>query len=534
MASLDELPTLLDRLNIKKFSREDATAAVKGERIPDALGLPLLRLCTIRGIRYHDGFGHELRGVTDEFTRALNARAIMSNRVPEIKDEQEIPYCIWHPEVATEETYRRVVQKYKNMRYQVARACAVAGYTKLYEELDVLPEVHVAEEAREAGNMEIYDLIMAQPVKFKVMNDYDRSITSEPKEAHLNGDTAVRAMLEVKQEFRSATVPPAEDDDDDFHFDLFQDDGYHEDIFNITEDYNIDITYDLHERFERLRNDAGKTELLIRLLTSPLPLDLPTVYKDLLICVAAYYGDIDRYDRLRRPRMVDGELECCVRGIYHNSMFAVWWSKQQLPDGVSHQLCRAICARFIMNNVLSKVDPQDYWQPYLIWYPTIACETTYRKLAQLVPKAAPQVVRACIVAGYVDLFDELVDKVTPDDGLLNEAAESSNSHFGERLARRVEEVGKKELILYDEWQLQTKLGKQYSDSVICRSVGLATLDTAYHSFYNGKGCSASALELLACLPAEWRIPEQDQENRRDLDYEQWPKEIRGAEEKRAE
>lgn len=50
-----ELPAI-ERLSIKEFSRKDAVAAIAGERIP-ALGLPLLRLCTIRGIRYHDGFG---------------------------------------------------------------------------------------------------------------------------------------------------------------------------------------------------------------------------------------------------------------------------------------------------------------------------------------------------------------------------------------------------------------------------------------------------------------------------------------------
>jgi hypothetical protein len=57
------------------------------------------------------------------------------------------------------------------MAYQVGRACAVAGYVDLYEKLDILPEVHIAEEAREAGNSTIYEDLMSKPVRYAVMND---------------------------------------------------------------------------------------------------------------------------------------------------------------------------------------------------------------------------------------------------------------------------------------------------------------------------------------------------------------------------
>lgn len=40
--------------------------------------------------------------------------------------------------------------------------------------------------------------------------------------------------------------------------------------------------------------------------------------------MTAYYGDIDRYVRLRRPVMIKNEMQCIVRGIYHNTMFAKW------------------------------------------------------------------------------------------------------------------------------------------------------------------------------------------------------------------
>lgn len=100
------------------------------------------------------------------------------------------------------------------MIYQVGRACAVAGYTDLYHELPmILPEVHIAEEARECKKMAIYNLIMAQPKKYNLMNDYERTVSSIEEVgvqagAFLNGDTAVRRLLEIKQRsmFQSKTI----------------------------------------------------------------------------------------------------------------------------------------------------------------------------------------------------------------------------------------------------------------------------------------------------------------------------------------
>jgi hypothetical protein len=104
----------------------------------------------------HAGFGAEVQSATPVLARAWNARRIMSNDLPAVEDMSDpdhVPYCIWHPDVASESTYRILVQRFPQMRYEVARACAVAGYLGLYRKLDVLPEVHVAEEARHNGNI---------------------------------------------------------------------------------------------------------------------------------------------------------------------------------------------------------------------------------------------------------------------------------------------------------------------------------------------------------------------------------------------
>jgi hypothetical protein len=92
------------KIHIFKYDKDACEAAIRGEKIPYALGLPLTRHCIVRGIRYHHGFGEELRGVLLVFTCASNARSVISDQTPSMSNESEFPYRIWHPQVAAEET----------------------------------------------------------------------------------------------------------------------------------------------------------------------------------------------------------------------------------------------------------------------------------------------------------------------------------------------------------------------------------------------------------------------------------------------
>lgn len=66
-----------------------------------------------------------------------------------------------------------------------------------------------------------------------------------------------------------------------------------------------------------------------RLLYTPLPFDIPTLRKDLLVQMAAYGGNFDRYFRLLRPRSMGlTKFTCVLRDIYHSTMFARWWAEQ--------------------------------------------------------------------------------------------------------------------------------------------------------------------------------------------------------------
>jgi hypothetical protein len=188
------------RLRHSKYDKSACEVAIRGKEIPHALGLSLTRHCIIRGIRYHHGFGEELCGVLLVFTRALNARRIMSDQIPSMGSESEFLYGIWHSQVAAEETYRELVRRYPNMVYQVDRVCAVARYQDLYQELDILPKVYIADEAREAGNLPICEDITSKPMRYAVMDDYTRTIFATPRSgACLNGTTAAYRSLESKR-----------------------------------------------------------------------------------------------------------------------------------------------------------------------------------------------------------------------------------------------------------------------------------------------------------------------------------------------
>ncbi|KAB5558629.1 hypothetical protein GE09DRAFT_1120101, partial [Coniochaeta sp. 2T2.1] len=130
--------------------------AMRGIRLPPDIASCCLP-CVVYGIRHHEAFARsedveELCATSDHraFARARNARLIMSNEVPDMSASDDVkPYCIWYSEVASEDTYRRLVKTYPEMAYTVGRACAVAGYDNLYQELNILPEVSIAEEARD-------------------------------------------------------------------------------------------------------------------------------------------------------------------------------------------------------------------------------------------------------------------------------------------------------------------------------------------------------------------------------------------------
>ncbi|GKT45815.1 uncharacterized protein ColSpa_05996 [Colletotrichum spaethianum] len=218
---------------------------------------------------------------------------------------EDMPYCIWFPDIPSETTLGELIQRFPAMSYQAARACAVAGYTDLYKKLalQILPEISIAEEARENGNVAIFNLIMEAPCRYKVFDNYNRTIdTTASKPAFLNGDTAIRPYLLETRAFE----PPigrmddeeggsGTDDDELDPWGLGPRRSFIQTRFNITEDMNIDINGNGGIAGLVATVVPNSDEEALRILCQPLPVDLTTCHKDLLILMAAYNGDMDRY-----------------------------------------------------------------------------------------------------------------------------------------------------------------------------------------------------------------------------------------------
>ncbi|KJZ79037.1 hypothetical protein HIM_01810 [Hirsutella minnesotensis 3608] len=567
-----------ERLRRRKFIGEEAVAAIHGKRLPLNLGRPLQRLCTVRGIRHHEDFAKGeaacLKGHLPMFTQAINARLIMSGEVPQMHTPEDMPYCIWYPDVPPEDSLRKLAEQCPGMRYQIGRACAVGGYTNLFTSLDILPEVAIAEEARESGNLEIYELIVNELVKWKVFDDYTGTV-SKPIPAYLNGDTVVcKELASYRQGFiKPSGRTDAEDDGDDDSDDLEPGDsdswlwddpwGYEKLQNKVTGDEGLDAPDTwaempvFHTRFCVPSKEKPDDEDTIKLLCNPLPRDLPSCNKDVLIVMAAYRGDIDRYCRLRRPYFVGNELGAVVRGIYHNTQFAKWWATQPRPGHVAHtrQIATAIVARFIMNDDISLAltinkGGFNHWSPgfpKLIYYPAVAQPTTYKALAHALPEMRSAVARAAIYADFQELFDWLMkgpngefENVVPTRSLWIEALQSPHDYYRvtlEAIARErgiFDQIGNfmPDLPYWEQVSVrETKFHMTSND--------LKPMDRIWENieswqgywsscFYNSVSFNASKLERLLSLPKEWQPTEEDLDpdlHHRILDYDTWPPNI---------
>lgn len=404
--------------------------AMRGIRLPpDIASRGFAVPCVVYGIRHHETFAvskevEELCATSHDraFARARNARLIMSNEVPDMESDDFKPYCIWYPEVALEDTYRKLAKAYPDMAYTVGRACAVAGYNTLYHELNILPEVSIAEEASDnavvkPGSKAIFDHIMSQPVCYAVLDDYTRTANLDNPRcpAFMNGDTAVRSLLEVRvgaDMFREWST--GREHNTAHYFDIVEDKYIAETSSEMT-----------HEAFQVLAREHED------MMYTPLPLHLPATTKDPLILMAAYEGNLDRYARLRRPRMLEEEAQAVIRGIYHNTTFAKYWSLQDLKVSwkddyflysYDREIKRATIARFIMVNDLSHItptSPEPNEMPGMIWWPLIPAEETLRELVRRRPDMKLQAAMTCIEANYQQLWAELEPK--PRDELWRQA-----------------------------------------------------------------------------------------------------------------
>ncbi|KAF4834030.1 hypothetical protein CGCTS75_v003602 [Colletotrichum tropicale] len=350
------------------------------------------------------------------YNKQALASQISNDIVPEMHTSGPKPYCIWYY-LGSEDTYRRLARRYPEMRYHVGRACAAAGYAKLYFELDLLPDISIAEEARDArdsgakdvdvaGADAIFRAIVEQPVRYAVMDDYTCTVNLENPERRinvgLNGDTALRSGLFSDVE----KLTPA-----DWSQGLMW--------FDITGE-GVGVNPDM----ARLPREFAW------LLYEPLPVDLPTARKDVLILMAAWEGDVDRYVRLRRPVPAEKrEYLAVMRGIQHSTTFAKWWAVHEEEMGrmgcYGRKIGRAVTARFIMDNDVSRVEAEAVDRDDvadLIWHPKIPEESTLRELLIRRPNAKMQIIMAAIAGQYTGTYLELKPHIS-DRSLQRQAVD---------------------------------------------------------------------------------------------------------------
>ncbi|KAJ5514787.1 hypothetical protein N7463_004339 [Penicillium fimorum] len=448
-----DLPVHTGKKQPDEYDLDQCIAAIKGEKVPSDVTSFWHRRAVIRGIRDSLRFATSPAIIelcsgggsqAQQFSRARNARLIMSNIIPDMQDPATEPYCIWYPEPASEETYRELACRYPSMRYQVGRACAAAWYTDLYKELDLLPDVSIAEEARNAAeDAEIYKIIMSAPQRWAVMDDFTRSVNLESPQApaFLNGNMKPRRAL-GQRVLPPKNLPDTTADDIDI-----EEDGF----------------IGLKEKTSKVDRDAilgpGDSEHLCM----PLPPDLPVLDKRLPTQMAAWEGNVDRYARLMHPRRLRTETEynCILRGIYHHTSFARWWAYQletnpgriilpgKLLSEGNERECReirtAINARKIMNNDISYLDDDSDCLPWLIWWPVRPHENTLRELAGKCPSMRHQIAITAILCDYKSLFRSL--QPPPRESFFEAAKQSRNPFYLKYLEKFVREhsIGSREI-----------------------------------------------------------------------------------------
>ncbi|KAK2850658.1 hypothetical protein FQN49_005451 [Arthroderma sp. PD_2] len=290
-------------------------------------------------------------------------------------------------------------------------------------------------------------MIMVPHCRYAIMDDYDLSINLDSENpgapAFLNGDTTVRWKLQDRKKFYRGTYNFKGRRMRTWKWSIEEDDYISEKESSWPDKYNI----------------LSPEE--VKLLYNPLPQDLPTMKKDLLVHMAAYEGNVDRYARLAPRWPMEGvERVCVIRGIYHNTMFARFWADeikrnprrvQALKFSGLSFIKQAISARRIMINDVEEFYngwPDDEPQPHVIWKPLQPCEDTLKLLAERVPSMKKTAAVACIFCDYEEMYKEI--NCTPHPDLATAAKESRNPFYLRDIEQKAAEQGIDLYEKYDE------------------------------------------------------------------------------------
>ncbi|KAJ3260350.1 hypothetical protein HK103_000985, partial [Boothiomyces macroporosus] len=173
-------------------------------------------LCMNRGIAFNTDFAY---WCYEKFVKSSDKNFSMldlcsqdfikskiSNRLIMCNDTSFIykNYCIWFPDIPSEETCRKLFKSNPEMNYLIARVCAIGNYIDLYKELNVLPEVSVMSEAVVSNSKDMVEYMKKTDKYYIILNDYTENYM---KEEHI-------------ETVESGKFDPSNDSDDALYFSL--------------------------------------------------------------------------------------------------------------------------------------------------------------------------------------------------------------------------------------------------------------------------------------------------------------------------
>ncbi|GFF26440.1 hypothetical protein IFM61606_09746 [Aspergillus udagawae] len=196
-----------DILSNKGYSEEDCLLAVRAQ------------LC------------HWTSWIIAQIPRALNDRDSMSNRILEMSDLDEFPYCTWYSSVPHVATCEELLGCMRSIKLAVVRVCILRNYSDYWDELDADPDVNLIEDARKNPNLKyLCDLekFMFEHTSTLVLdNVYDEPYADVEMGVPYNGRGANMVYIElcvsVLDELKNIALEELEDTGG----------------FNITEYYNF-------------------------------------------------------------------------------------------------------------------------------------------------------------------------------------------------------------------------------------------------------------------------------------------------------
>ncbi|GFF47195.1 hypothetical protein IFM46972_08238 [Aspergillus udagawae] len=102
----------------------------------------------------------------------------MSNRILEMSDLDEFPYCIWYSSVPHVATCEELLRCMPSMKLAVVRVCILRNYSDYWHELDADPDVNLMEDARKSPNLRFQGIVAKTLDAIRLIQLYHGSVCS--------------------------------------------------------------------------------------------------------------------------------------------------------------------------------------------------------------------------------------------------------------------------------------------------------------------------------------------------------------------